>query len=387
MTHRRNGSFVRGRSRSGLLAALLLPAVASASPAAAGVAETPNACKFSYDGEYRTQAVEITASAPATAAPGQGFTLSGEELEVKLRPQLANDAAAVGLIPSDGSQVSVVTKTWIALRGTNTREGTQVIGPVSVTATTSALYDESSQTISATPFVYTPPRLPDTAWTSTGGDIAFSQAGTGAITAAKGQLPVGGGGSAMTVQGSAVVQASLPGGANFFMDCEPGETNVTRPEAGAGTTFNALVAGPFAGVQVAGPATNPGGTPPPGGGGPSGPAGATLVAGGVASTALTAQAGRIRVRVRCAPGGPACAGSVTLRTRSKVRLGTRKAKLVTLARSVKYSLAAGKAKTVTLKLGLDGKRVVARRRTQKVTVTLKPATGTATTRNLTLRRG
>lgn len=168
----------------------------------------------------------------------------------------------MGLIPSDGSTVTVVTKTWIALRATNTREGTRVIGPLTVTATTSALYDESSQTISATPFAYTPPELPDTTWTGSGGEIAFSQAGAGAITAALGQLPVGGGGSDMTVQGSTVVQATLPGGANFFMDCQPGETNVTRPEAGAGTSFNPLVAAPFAGVTIPGAPTNPSGAPP-----------------------------------------------------------------------------------------------------------------------------
>ena len=388
MTHRRNGASVRGRGRLALSAALVLAAVAVlAPPAAAGVAETPNACAFSYDGEYRTQGVEITASAPASASAGQAFTLTGEELEVKLRSELARDAAAVGLIPSDGSQVSVGTRTWIALKGTNTREGTQVIGPVAVTATTSALYDESSQTISATPFVYTPPRLPDTTWTGTGGDIAFSQAGAGAISAARGQLPVGGGGSALTVQGSAVVQASLPGGANFYMDCQPGQTNVTRPEAGAGTTSNSLVAGPFAGVKVAGAATNPGGTPPPGSATPSGPAGTVPVAGGIASTALSARAGKVRVRVRCALSGPACAGTATLRTRAKVKLGTRKAKVISLARSIRYSVAAGKAKAVTLTLGLDGRRLVARKRTQRVTLTLKPATGKAATRTLTLRRG
>ncbi len=389
MTHRRDRGFVRARRGSALTAALLVPAVAVlAPPAVAGVAETPNACAYSYDGEYRTQGVEITASAPASAAAGQAFTLAGEELEVKLRAELARDAAAVGLIPSDGSPVSIGTRTWIALKGTNTRAGTQVIGPVSVTATTSATYDESSQTISADPFVYTPPKLPDTTWTSTGGDIAFSQSGGDAITAAKGQLPVGGGGSAVTVRGSAVVQANLPGGANFYMDCQPGETNVTRPEAGAGTSFNPLVAGPFAGVQVAGAPTNPGGTPPAGsaGGGPNAPASTTRIAGRIASTALAAKAGKVRVRVRCAAGGPACAGTVTLRTRTRVKLGTRRARVISLTRGVRYSVAAGKAKTVTLKLGLDGKRLVARRRTQKVTLTLKPAKGKAATRTLTLRR-
>ena len=373
-----------------LLTLTAILTVVLASPAVAGTAETPNACKFSYDGEYRTQAVAVTASAPAQAAAGQSFTLTGERLEVKLREQLAKDAAAVGLIPSDGSTVSVVTKTWIALKGTNTREGTQVIGPISVTATTTALYDESSQTITATPWQYTPPKLPDTTWTSTGGNIEFSQAGAGAINAASGQLPVGGGGSNVAVAGSAVVQANLPGGANFFMDCSPGETVVTRPEAGAGTSFTPVAAASFAGVTVAGPATNPGGTPPPGSGagGPGGGGGVTtLVAGRVSSTSLSSKANKVKVRVSCPITGADCAGKLTLRTRLKVKLGRRKAKLITLARTVKYSVAKGKAKTLTLTLGLDGKNLVKRKRTQAVTLVLKPATGKSATKHLTLRRG
>src|SRR5688500_2049341 len=110
MTHRRNRSVVRGRTRLALAGALIRPAALCAPAAVAGVSETPNACAFSYDGEYRTQGVEVTASAPAAATAGQSFTLAGEELEVKLREQLAKDAAVVGLIPSDGSQVSVGTK-------------------------------------------------------------------------------------------------------------------------------------------------------------------------------------------------------------------------------------------------------------------------------------
>jgi hypothetical protein len=385
MTFPRTGHPVIGRA---LLAAAAPLAVAGAftAPAAAAVVETPNACQFSYDGEYRTQGVEVTASAPAEAAAGQQFTLSGEKLEVKLRPELARDAAAVGLIPSDGSAVTVVTKTWIALRGTNTREGTRVIGPLTVTATTSALYDESSQTISATPFAYTPPKLPDTTWTGTGGDIAFSQAGAGAITAALGPLPVGGGGSAMAVQGSAVVQAGLPGGANFFMDCQPGTTNVTRPEAGAGTSFNPLVAAPFAGVTIPGAPTNPSGTPPA----PApktGPAGAPAPAGRIASTSLVSKRAKLPLRISCAAGSADCAGTVQVRTRAKVKLGRGAARQISLTRALRYKVSKGTSKTISLSLSLDGRKLLRRRGTYKATVTLKPATGTAATRNLTLRRG
>ena len=398
MTFLRTGPLVH--CRIALAAAASLTVLAA--PAGAAVVETPNACKFGYDGEYRTQGIEVTASAPATATAGQPVTLTGEELEVKLREQLASDAAQVGLLPSSagGTPSTVVTKTWFAIKGTNTREGTQVIGPVSVTATTTAYFDEAGQSITATPFVYTPPKLPDTTWTATGGEIAFSQAGPGAITAALGQLPVGGGGSNVTVAGSAVVQANLPAGANFFMDCQPGETVVTRPQAGAGTSLHPLTAGPFATVAVAGPATNPGGAPPPGsggagaggagggaGGGGGGGGVTTLAAGRVLATALAAKRGKVKVRISCPAGGAGCAGKLTLRTRAKVKLGSRKAKLVTLARTVKYSIAKGKAKTLTLSLGLNGKNLVKRKRTQAVTLVLKPAKGKSATKNLRLRRG
>lgn len=359
----------------------LIVAGAFAAPASAGVVDTPNACKFSYDNEYRTQSVEVTASAPAEVAAGQQFTLSGEKLEVKLRLELARDAAAVGLIPSDGTTVTVVTKTWIALRGTNTREGTRVVGPLTVSATTSALYDQSSQTISATPFAYTPPKLPDTTWTGSGGDIAFSQAGGGAITAALGQLPVGGGGSDVAVQGSAVIQANLPGGANFFMDCQPGTTNVTRPEAGAGTTFNPLLAGPFATVAIPGAPSNPSGTPPPAP--KSGPA----PAGRIASTKLVARGARLPLRISCPAGSLDCAGTLQLRTRAKVRIGRRAARIVTLTRPLRYKVAKGASRTITVSLSANGRALLRRRSTYKVTLTLKPATGRAVTRSLTLRRG
>lgn len=374
--------------RLGLPAACaVFAAAAFAAPAAAGVAATPNACRFTFDNEYRTQAIELTASAPAEAAPGQPFTLTGEKLEVKLRPQLASDAAQAGLIPSSagGTTSTIVTKTWVAIRATNTSEGTQVVGPLTISATTTAYYDEAGQAITATPFAYTPPRLPDTTWTATGGEIAFSQAGAGAITAAKGQLPVGPGGSGATVAGSAVVQANLPNDVNFFMDCQPGETIVTRPPAGAGVSFNPLVAAPFAIVAVAGPASNPGGVPPQ----RPGASAATSAApsGRIASTTLVAKGGRLGLRIMCPSDGPDCGGSARLRTRTPVRIGRRTPALVNLARPLAYRVPAGRSKTVTLALTADAKALLRRRSTHKVRITLKPAKGRSATRNLTLRRG
>lgn len=368
-----------------------LGTLAAVAPTAnAGVSETPNACKFSYDGEYRTQGVKVTATAPASVAPGQQFTLDGEQLEVKLRTELASDAAQVGLLPSsaEGTESTVVTKTWFALRGTNTKEGTQVIGPITVNATTKAYNDEAGQRIYADPWVYTPPALPDTTWTATGGDISFSEGGPNSIDAAKGQLPVGGGGSPMTVVGATVVQATLPGTppANFYMDCVPGNTIVTRPQAGAGVSFSPLAATPFAGVSVTGPPSNPGGDPPGGGGGGGGTPGA--VAGKITTTSLKAsKAGKVKLSISCKTATAACEGAVRLRTKSKLKIGKRKAKIVNLARDLGFAVAKGKTKTVTLTLSKDAKSLLRTRKSIKTTLTLKPVKGTAATRTLNLRKG
>ena len=74
-------------------------------------------------------------------------------------------------------------------------------------------------------------------------------------------------------------------------------------------------------------------------------------------------------------------------TRRPVRIGRAKPRLVNLVRIVKYTVAQGKSRTLTLGLSLDAKRLLRRSRTQAVTVTLKPASGKAATRNITLRRG
>lgn len=371
----------RGRAAR-VASASILAALGLASTATAAAVETPNACKFTYDGEYRTQGVAVTASAPAGAEPGQTVTLAGERLEVVLRQELASDAAQAGLIPSSpgGTSTTIVTRTWLAIRATNTREGTQVVGPITLPATTTAYYDEAGQSITATPFAYTPPRLPDTTWTATGGTVDFSQAGPGAIAAAKGQLPVGPGGSGATVQGSAVVQANLPNDVNFFMDCQPGTTIVTRPQAGAGTTFTALTAAPFASVAVSGPASNPVGAPPPR------VQPATRPVGRILSTRLVARRKRVRLVVACPATGPDCAGTVRLRTRGAVRIGRRKAATVTLARPLRYTLAHGRRRTLTLALSVDASILLRRNATQRAVLSLV-AQGRTVTRKLVLARG
>jgi hypothetical protein len=93
------------------------------------------------------------------------------------------------------------------------------------------------------------------------------------------------------------------------------------------------------------------------------------------------------VRITCPAGSIDCAGTVQLGTRTNIRIGTRAARRIDLARALRYKVSQGKSKTITVTLGSDARTLLRRRGTYKVTLTLKPATATAVTRNLTLRRG
>jgi hypothetical protein len=156
---------------------------------------------------------------------------------------------------------------------------------------------------------------------------------------------------------------------------------VTRPEAGAGTTFNPLIAEPFAGVAIAGVPTNPSGTPPP-----LAPKKGPVPAGRIASTKLVSKGARLPVRITC-PAGSDCAGTIQLRTRANVKVGRGAARRVNLTRALRYDVAQGRSRTITVPLSSDARTLLKRRSTYTVTLTLKPATGKAVTRNLTLRRG
>jgi hypothetical protein len=71
--------------------------------------------------------------------------------------------------------------------------------------------------------------------------------------------------------------------------------------------------------------------------------------------------------------------------RTKVTIGTRPARRINLVRALCYEVSTAASKTITVNLSLDGQKLLRRRSTHKVTVTLTSATGTAVARNLTLR--
>jgi hypothetical protein len=93
----------------------------------------------------------------------------------------------------------------------------------------------------------------------------------------------------------------------------------------------------------------------------------------VRSSALRYRKGRIRVTVRCAARA-SCRGTLNIR-KGKVAIG-----------SQAYRVRAGASAIVSVKPCRRGRRALATRRRDTVTVELKPSTGDVVSRKLTLRR-
>jgi hypothetical protein len=105
----------------------------------------------------------------------------------------------------------------------------------------------------------------------------------------------------------------------------------------------------------------------------------------VRSSKLKLASRRVSVSLRCA-GDTACKGTVRLRTASKVKLGTKAKRIVTLTGAAKYTVAAGKTATVRLSLSRDGRSLMAKRRSLRVALEVQPAGAKALKRNLTLAK-
>jgi hypothetical protein len=101
----------------------------------------------------------------------------------------------------------------------------------------------------------------------------------------------------------------------------------------------------------------------------------------VRSAKLTVSRNRVATSLSCS-GTAACKGTVTLRTKAKV-----KKKYVTLTKSAKYTIAAGKRVTVRLTLSSAGKKYLrGAKRRLSVVLDVKPASGKTATKTLTLTR-
>ncbi|MGD9695777.1 MAG: hypothetical protein AB7V42_08970 [Thermoleophilia bacterium] len=209
----------------GALCALAAPAA----PAAAATAASANACQYSINGNYAQMPISVTTTAsvvpdalypsPTRVVPGQTVRTAAGTFDIQLPDYLARFGYGLGLLKPGPNTINA--KVWIAIRATNTAERVRVVGPIDVAATTVIEADTiEGAFISATPFSYTAPALPELDWTAVGGDVAVSQAGEGAL----GTLPVGPGGAARATGGSAVIQLTFPQvpQASLVLDCRPG---------------------------------------------------------------------------------------------------------------------------------------------------------------------
>jgi Ca2+-binding RTX toxin-like protein len=100
----------------------------------------------------------------------------------------------------------------------------------------------------------------------------------------------------------------------------------------------------------------------------------------IRSSKLSVSKGRVSVSLSCAA---ACSGKLTLKTASKVKLGSKRS-VVTLG-SASYSVAAGKRATVRVKLSSKGRQLMRRVSRVRVKLTAKPKAGKAASKTLTLR--
>jgi hypothetical protein len=333
---------------SGLLAS------AFCTSAGAKSVTTTNACLYSVNGEYRNQPVKLTGvGSPTGAAAGAAATLSGASISAALPPSLPKTGYDLGIFKAGRNPIP--SRVWLAIAATGAAPATQV-RELSVTASTTIKVDAQGKFVSGTPIVVTIP-IPDTTWTVDGSaPVAFSQAGPGTLPS----LPVGVGDKIVPVSGSIIVKPTLAN-LRFLMDCQPGTT------AAPFKTLTPALAAPFATLEADSPV---------------GPASARP---SVASTALKVAGSRVAVAVACPPGAGACKGRIALRSRARVRVGTR-SRIITVARVAAYEVAAGARTTVALRLGSAARAVMRKRRTLGVRVTLTPASGSPITRDVTLRR-
>jgi len=225
----------------------VLLALFFAAPAQA--ATSPNSCRYSFDNLYRDMAVTLdTEVTPdGEVIPGDVVETATGRVDIELPEYLAPFGYAVGLLKAGRNDIPV--KVWLAIRGTNTAERVQVVGPITTTATTTITVDpaDDNRFLSATPWTYTTPVVPALTWTAVGGDVAISQASAGAITT---QLPVGVGGAMRTVTGSAVILTEFEDDLSMAMDCRPGRTTLIEFDF-AGPSYQPLPPTPVA--TLAGP--------------------------------------------------------------------------------------------------------------------------------------
>ena len=227
------------RPRIAALALFVLVPTLGAGTSRAATQSNPNACRINIQNYVsNSNAFGVTGAATVDAdakhpspqpgdpiEPGQTFRLTGATARPSLPPFLQQEGYALNALHEGLNTIQA--KVWIALSVTNAvavggnsaAPGTQWVGPLDVTATTT-IFTSGGEFESATPFQFSDLPVPETVWRAVGGDVALRQAGSGALPPT---LPIGPGGAQRAVQGSVVIH-SLIGvdGLVFSMDCQPG---------------------------------------------------------------------------------------------------------------------------------------------------------------------
>ncbi len=315
---------------------------ALAAPASASVTAA-NVCWWSAPGEWNNETFTLSAVAsPAQAGAGTPITLSGTTAAITLPREVIDVGVNIGILKAGENEIAI--RAWLAIRGENTAEGTQVRETATAVRTTITLNPDGT-VASATPLDVSA-TFPDTRWTSASdAPVSFAQAPAGTV----GDLPV-----RQTHPGSIHVTASL-GTLAIEIECQPGTRapDRTGPVPAAAPVF----------ASVAGPAGAP--APP-----------ALIKTKDPRLTLRTTKLkvdrkGRMAVRLQCADAQ--CAGTVALVNTANKRVTNR----------VKYALAPGQAKTLTLRLTTATRKAL-RKRSLGVRLTTAPTAGTPLTDKRTL---
>ncbi len=385
--------------------------------------------------EINSYEMKLSTGALAAFTPGQAYTLSGAKLDVTLHEAmmkgLYNNLGVYQALPADGKLDQPFTM-WIQLKADNTVEGEQLVkiesrwqttfvDPDGVAGTGDESYPEAKLQFT----------VPDTTWTPTGGGpIAFSLGAPGQIPeltlVGRGHSGAEGAVFPMHPYGSLFIRAET-GRYGASIDCLEGKVDIVNPAigfsnlgrrdaslsiprpvpagdppststvpAGSGgryaithqprAPFAIAPAPPVGPVITAIPVAAPIVAAAPAPASAPTPKAPTLKLVGATKGALSAKTRKLKVTVGCPAGAAQCTGTITLKSRSKLRVGKGKAKLQTLAGTRTFTVAPGTTKTYTLRVSKVGAAVLRARTSVAATVRIAPKGAKAVTQRVTLRR-
>ncbi|MGD9573317.1 MAG: hypothetical protein AB7V62_15650 [Thermoleophilia bacterium] len=351
------------RSRKARLRATVLAGLAgaggaaafAAAPAAAVPVTVPNSCFYAIDGFWRDMPLTFDGTAaPASVPPGGSFSATGATAGAELPGFITQYGFNFGLLKAGENTLPATV--WVALAGGNTTEAPQV-RRVTTTASTTITADGNGAFVSATPIRVTIP-IADTFWTGrAAGPATVAQAGGGSI----GPVQVLSG-ATVTPKGSVFIEAQLPGGLAFQLDCQPGAATA------GGSNFTPGTASPFATATVD----------------PGAPSSGITRTIGIASKPLRARTRTLTVPLSCT-SQTTCRGVVSVTTRKRVKVGRTPAAFVRLARA-RYTILPGRTRALKLSMTAAGRRLMASRASVAVTVLADPVSGPTTTRRVAVKK-